>query len=114
METNFLRWQYLRMSTSHIDISAECFVICIRLGYSFAHDLLEQRIAINLSKGSLIYLLIQQYFIFLMVDLLLQGRVTIAAKPGMKLEIPDGVVIENKVGHFNLFILFASVISHIF
>ncbi|CAB4269294.1 unnamed protein product [Prunus armeniaca] len=26
----------------------------------------------------------------------LKGRVTIAAKPGMKLEIPDGVVIENK------------------
>lgn len=26
-----------------------------------------------------------------------QGQVTIAAKPGSKLEIPDGVVIENKV-----------------
>lgn len=36
LETNFLRWQYRRMSTSHFDISAESFVICIRLGYSFA------------------------------------------------------------------------------
>jgi hypothetical protein len=26
-----------------------------------------------------------------------QGHVTIAAKAGLKLEIPDGVVIENKV-----------------
>jgi len=26
-----------------------------------------------------------------------QGHVTIVAKPGLKLEIPDGVVIENKV-----------------
>jgi len=26
-----------------------------------------------------------------------QGRITISAKPGVKLEIPDGAVIENKV-----------------
>ncbi|KAJ7961808.1 UTP--glucose-1-phosphate uridylyltransferase [Quillaja saponaria] len=30
-------------------------------------------------------------------NITLKGRVSIAAKPGMKLEIPDGVVIENKV-----------------
>ncbi|XP_027354509.1 UTP--glucose-1-phosphate uridylyltransferase-like isoform X2 [Abrus precatorius] len=29
-------------------------------------------------------------------DITLKGQVTIAAKPGLKLEIPDGVVIENK------------------
>ncbi|KAJ7961806.1 UTP--glucose-1-phosphate uridylyltransferase [Quillaja saponaria] len=29
-------------------------------------------------------------------NITLKGRVSIAAKPGMKLEIPDGVVIENK------------------
>lgn len=28
---------------------------------------------------------------------LFQGRVNIVAKPGMKLEIPDGAVLENKV-----------------
>lgn len=30
---------------------------------------------------------------------LLKGRVSIVAKPGQKLEIPDGVVLENKVRH---------------
>lgn len=29
--------------------------------------------------------------------LFVQGKVVIAAKPGVKLEIPEGVVIENKV-----------------
>lgn len=43
-----------------------------------------------------------------MIDFLLKGRVTIHAEPGMKLEIPDGVVIENEVGatHTDLLTLF--------
>ncbi|KAG5030364.1 hypothetical protein JHK85_014346 [Glycine max] len=43
-------------------------------------------------------------------NITLKGQVTIAAKPGLKLEIPDGVTIENKVGcvlgEFVLFGLF--------
>ncbi|CAK9143451.1 unnamed protein product [Ilex paraguariensis] len=32
-------------------------------------------------------------------DIILKGKVTIAAKPGVKLEIPDGTVLENKEIH---------------
>lgn len=50
------------------------------------------------------------FIYFHLVDLLLKGRVTINAKPGMKLEIPDGVVIENEVSHLHLFAYFVYVI----
>ena len=39
--------------------------------------------------------------------LLIQGKVTINAKSGEKLEIPDGAVLENKVIDRLLFIYFA-------
>lgn len=32
-----------------------------------------------------------------MMGLVLKGKVDIVAKPGMKLEIPDGAVLENQV-----------------
>lgn len=43
---------------------------------------------------------------FHLVDLLLKGKVAIHAKPGMKLEIPDGVVLENEVRATHIILIF--------
>ena len=40
-----------------------------------------------------------------------QGKVDIAANPGVKLEIPDGAVIENKVIYFWLTIFRVLVVK---
>lgn len=38
----------------------------------------------------------------------LKGKVSIVAKPGVKLEIPDGAVLENKVKYYNMIDAFDS------
>lgn len=70
---------------------------------------MDQDIVINLSSQFCVCLF-NIIIYFHLVDLLLKGRVTINAKPGMKLEIPDGVVIENEVSQLYLFAYFVYVI----